>query len=110
MLLLPSVRECGGAVVLEAMAMGKPVVAAAWGGPADYLDATCGVLVPTTSRADLTEGFARAMLRLARSPHESERMGHAGREKVLREYDWEVKVDAMIDLYLDIRSRPGAKE
>src|SRR5205085_7085741 len=35
-LVLPSMRECGGAVVLEAMASGVPVIAANWGGPADY--------------------------------------------------------------------------
>ena len=36
-LLLPSIYECGGAVVLEAMACGIPAIATAWGGPADYL-------------------------------------------------------------------------
>lgn len=37
-LILNSLHECGGAVVLEAMSMGVPVIAADWGGPADYLD------------------------------------------------------------------------
>jgi Glycosyl transferases group 1 len=32
-LVLPSLYECGGAVVLEAMAMARPVIATAWGGP-----------------------------------------------------------------------------
>ena len=57
-LVLPSLFECGGAVVLEAMAAGLPVIATAWGGPMDYLDATCGILVAPDSREALIEGFA----------------------------------------------------
>lgn len=101
-LVLPSVRECGGAVVLEAMAMGKPVIAAAWGGPADYLDPSCGVLVDPKDRRALVQGFAEAMQRLAASPGERAALGRAGREKVLRDYDWEVKVDRVLALYREV--------
>jgi glycosyltransferase involved in cell wall biosynthesis len=98
-LVLSSLLECGGAVVLEAMAMGKPVIATAWGGPLDYLDAQCGVLVPPAAREALIAGFAEAMVRLARSPALRREMGRRGREKVLREHDWDVKVDRMITVY-----------
>jgi glycosyltransferase involved in cell wall biosynthesis len=98
-LVLPSLLECGGAVVLEAMSMGKPVIATAWGGPLDYLDSQCGVLVPPTDRDTLIDGFADAMVQLAKSPAERERLGRNGREKVLREYDWDVKVDRIVELY-----------
>jgi glycosyltransferase involved in cell wall biosynthesis len=98
-LVLPSLLECGGAVVLEAMAMGKPVIATAWGGPLDYLDDSCGVLVPPTDRESLVQGLADAMVRLAASPELRRQMGHNGREKVLRDYDWEVKVDRIVELY-----------
>lgn len=50
-LILNSVWECGGAVVPEAMSLGLPVIATDWGGPADYLDATCGILVSPVPRA-----------------------------------------------------------
>lgn len=103
-LVLPSLLECGGAVVLEAMSMGKPVIATAWGGPLDYLDASCGILVPPSDRAALVTGLAAAMVRLACDPHEREVMGARGREKVLRDYDWEVKVDRILDLYADVRT------
>ncbi len=98
-LVLPSLIECGGAVVLEAMAMALPVIATQWGGPADYLDADCGLLIPPTSRVDLVEGFAAAMARLANDPGLAHRLGEAGRRKVAREYDWEAKVAGIRQVY-----------
>ncbi|MEO6747860.1 MAG: glycosyltransferase family 4 protein [Caldimonas sp.] len=98
-LVLPSLLECGGAVVLEAMAMAKPVIATAWGGPMDYLDDSCGILVPPSGRDALVSGLADAMVRLARSPAERVRMGESGYQKVRRLFDWDVKVDRMIEHY-----------
>ena len=98
-LVLPSLLEGGGAVVLEAMAMGKPVIATAWGGPLDYLDDDCGVLVAPTGPDALVDGLAEAMVRLAQFPDERLRMGRHGLEKARRLYDWDVKVDRMIDCY-----------
>lgn len=102
-LVLSSLRECGGAVVLEAMSLGKPVIVTSWGGPADYVDETCGVLVEPTDRHALVQGFADAMVRLASSRELREQMGQNGRDKVLREYDWEVKVNRMVQLYRQAR-------
>jgi glycosyltransferase involved in cell wall biosynthesis len=100
-LVLPSLLECGGAVVLEAMALGLPVIATDWGGPADYLDPSCGVLVAPASRTALVDGLAQAMLRLAREPALRHAMGQAGRAKVRRQFDWERKVDRMLDIYAE---------
>ena len=100
-LVLPSLLECGGAVVLEAMSMGKPVIATAWGGPLDYLDPSCGLLVPPDSAASMIDEFASAMVRLARSPEERQAMGASGLAKVCREYDWELKVDRMLQIYAE---------
>ena len=98
-LLLPSLYECGGAVVLEAMAMGRPVVATAWGGPLDYLDTDCGVLVEPSSRAALIDGFSAAMVRLQSCPNLAQRMGADGRQKLFKEFDWNKKIDAMLAIY-----------
>jgi glycosyltransferase involved in cell wall biosynthesis len=98
-LVFPTLCECGGAVLLEAMAMGLPVVATKWGGPADYVDSTCGMLVPPDSREQLVDGFADAMVRLARDPELRERMGRAGRRKVEQSFSWERKVDTVIGFY-----------
>ena len=107
-LALPSLLECGGAVVLEAMSMGKPVIATAWGGPLDYLDANCGILVPPSGREALIGGLAAAMAQLAANPQQRRAMGLRGREKVVREFDWEVKADRILDLYEAARMRFAA--
>jgi len=103
-LVLPSLLECGGAVVLEAMSLERPVIATAWGGPLDYLDDSCGILVEPQDRDQLISGLADAMVRLAQSPEERARLGRNGREKVLRDYDWEVKVDTAMRLYRQARA------
>ena len=79
--------------------MGKPVIATAWGGPVDYLDPSCGILVVPTGPEAFIEGLAHAMTRLAHSPQERVAMGAAGRAKVVREYDWDIKVAKMLELY-----------
>jgi glycosyltransferase involved in cell wall biosynthesis len=103
-LVLSSLMECGGAVVLEAMAARRPVIATDWGGPADYLDPSCGILVPPSSREGFIEGFAQALRTLSESHALRVRMGAAGHAKVVRIYDWNVKVDTMLGIY----ARAGA--
>lgn len=98
-LVLTSLMECGGAVVLEAMAMSLPVIATNWGGPADYIDETCGILVQPSNRDAFTLGVAEAFCRLAENPEEGKAMGRAGYARVKEEFDWEIKVDRMVEIY-----------
>ncbi len=98
-LVLPSLFECGGAVVLEAMAMGVPVIATKWGGPADYVDATCGILIEPTSRTALVEGLTAAMRKLSEFPELRWQMGLAGQERVRQHFDWERKIDRTLEIY-----------
>ena len=100
-LVLPSLFECGGAVVLEAMATGLPVIATNWGGPMDYLDDTCGILVSPDSREEFIHGLTAAMLKLAKSPTLREKMGKAGQHRVLNYFDWEKKIDTILEIYAE---------
>ena len=77
-LILNSLWECGGAVVLEAMAMQLPVIASDWGGPADYLDETCGILVTPTPRHDFATRLADAIITLSKDQKLCQRIGEAG--------------------------------
>jgi glycosyltransferase involved in cell wall biosynthesis len=107
-LVLPSLYECGGAVVLEAMAMGRPAIATAWGGPADYLDAKAGFLIPPESRDALIAGFAEAMQRLIDDPELATRMGLAAKQKVLEKFTWEMKIDRILEIYRSVLPSPRA--
>jgi glycosyltransferase involved in cell wall biosynthesis len=98
-LILPSLHECGGAVVLEAMATGLPVIAANWGGPADYLDESCGILIDPTSEPSFIAGLAEAMVLMATAPDLRRKLGRAGRERVIREFDWDKKIEVFMNIY-----------
>ena len=98
-MVMPSLPEPGGAVVLEVMAVGLPVIATNWGCPSDYIDATCGILVELASREGFVKGLTEAMLKLAHSPELRQSMGSAGYLRVREHFDWERKVDRMIEIY-----------
>ncbi len=102
-LLLPSIYECGGAVVLEAMACGIPVIATHWGGPADYLDASCGILVDPSNAETITGGFQLGMQRLLEDPPFAARLGAAGRKRVEEHFDWDRKIDRILEIYEQAR-------
>ena len=57
-LVLPSLSEGFGVVLVEAMACGKPVVATACGGPEDIVTPHTGILIPPADE----KALARAML------------------------------------------------
>ncbi len=93
---LPSLNEGMGKVIVEAMAMGKPVVASRVGGILDLVDhGTNGLLVPP---ADPT-ALAEAILRLLDDPDERSRMGTKGRETAGR-YDAASMVQKIDKLYM----------
>lgn len=98
-LVLPSLRECGGAVVLEAMAMGKPVIATAWGGPKDYLEGGGGVLIEPDRRDCMVAAFAREMETMAKSEEYRVGLGLEGRRRVETEFSWDLKIDQIISIY-----------
>ena len=78
-LILPSLRECGGAVLLEAMASGIPVIAINWGGPKDYIEKEWGYLLEPTDRASLVQELMARMRYLANNPSVALEMGKAAR-------------------------------
>ena len=98
-LVLPSIYECGGAVVLEAMACAVPVIALQWGGPAEYIDPSCGILIAPSNAESIVRDFANAQRKLASDPALRARLGDAGRKRVEQHYDWDGKIERMLSIY-----------
>lgn len=105
-LVLPSLRECGGAAVLESFACGTPVIATAWGGPKDYMTPETGFLIAPEGREEFIRGIAAAMQALCADPALRARMGAAARARVETHYSWRAKARAMIDIYRSVMPAP----
>jgi len=95
-LVLPSSNEGTPVSAIEALAAGRPVVATRVGGVPDVVrDGKDGFLVETGDTAELADRLAQ----LARDPELRERMGDAGRARVLPRYAVDRLVDDVDRLY-----------
>jgi glycosyltransferase involved in cell wall biosynthesis len=96
---LPSIRECGGAVVLEAMARGLPVIATNWGGPKDYITAETGFLIEPTSRAYMIKEFATTIDLLSAQPDLRYKVGQAAIDRIKQHFLWDKKIQDVLAVY-----------
>ena len=93
---LPSLAEPFGLVLLEAMALGKPVIATNAGGPREIVrPGETGMLVPPATPAALAE----AICSLIAAPAQALRMGEAGQDAVPGCYTRERMARATAALY-----------
>jgi glycosyltransferase involved in cell wall biosynthesis len=107
---LPSVRESGGAVLLEAMASNRPVAAVAYGGPAEVVDDGVGAAIAPTGRASVVESLVEVLRDVVRNPDAWRRRGEEGRRRAEREYGWDAKVDRAVEFYRKTRENAESAE
>ena len=96
-----SLDEGQGLAVLEAMALGVPVVAAKARGIEDYMDLATGVVVARATPAALARGLGQV---LARPGQTLARLKRA-RGLVVRRYRWAVTLDALAGVYAGVLDR-----
>lgn len=93
---MPSLSEGFGVAVLEAMAMGKPVVAANVGGlPESVVQDETGLLVPPGD----ADALAEALIALLRDPARARAMGRAGLARARAQFDRPRAIERMLALY-----------
>jgi glycosyltransferase involved in cell wall biosynthesis len=107
-LVLPSVLEQFGQVVVEAMACGLPVIAVNRAGPASIIDSgQTGWLVEPDDR----DGLADAMVAAVNDPAERRRRGELARAEAAAKYSWErvgTEISAGLDGVVNVSARPAA--
>jgi glycosyltransferase involved in cell wall biosynthesis len=91
------VQEPFGLVIVEAMAVGRPVIATMGGGPSEIIASeTQGILIP----ADDPGALARAAIALIDDPERRRLIGANAHERVCSQFSMDVMASTLIR-YLD---------
>ncbi len=94
----PSIREFGGAVVLEAMANGLPCIVTDFGGIGEYVTENCGIKIPMTSREDIVNTMTNAIKELVINRKKRNELSVNAVQRA-REFEWAAKARDLLDVY-----------
>lgn len=103
----PSIREFGGAVVLEAMACGVPCIVANNGGIAEYVTEETGFKIEPLSRDYLTQELTNKIKTLVEDDKLRQTMSEKSIERV-REFEWEQKAKKIVEIYEEMLLEKGS--
>ena len=99
LLAFPSIREFGGGVVLEAMALGVVPLVVDYAGPGELVGPDTGIKVAMGPRAAIVEGFAAELARLAADPGTLAPLADAARARVETTFTWDRKARQVSRVY-----------
>lgn len=106
--LFPSLRDGGGAVVIEAMAAGKPVVCLDTGGPGMHVTEECGVKINPSSPQRAVVEIAEALDRLCRNENLRLELGKGAAKRASRMYHWDRLGERLMVVYRDVVATGGS--
>ncbi|MGH0032969.1 MAG: glycosyltransferase family 4 protein [Myxococcota bacterium] len=95
----PSIREFGGAVVLEAMALGLVPVVVAYGGPAELVTDATGHAIPIRPRGQIVAGLRTTLEGIVADPSGLRARGRRARQRVLDLFTWQAKARQCLEVY-----------
>jgi glycosyltransferase involved in cell wall biosynthesis len=98
-LAFPSIREFGGAVVLEAMAVGLTPIVVDYGGPAELVTDRTGYLVPIGPRRNIVARYRQLLSELAADPGQIDVRSQAAFGRARDHFTWEAKARRVVEIY-----------
>jgi glycosyltransferase involved in cell wall biosynthesis len=101
---MSSTTEGLGTTLLDAMALGRPIIATRTGGIPEVVDAETGILVPPCD----PQALATAIVDLLRDPARRARLGTAARTRVREQFSAERMIQRTLDAYLRLADTPPA--
>jgi glycosyltransferase involved in cell wall biosynthesis len=102
--ILPSLSEATGTVLIEGMANGKPAITANYFGAKILLSNDCGWLYSGEDTISLTENFQYCLREAINNTQLVEKKSYEALKAVLN-YTWEEKVNHFNEVYLMCLSR-----
>jgi glycosyltransferase involved in cell wall biosynthesis len=105
----PSIREFGGAVVLEAMACGLPCIVANHGGIGEYVTESTGFRIDPISRDYLTAEMANKIQVLVEDESLRAQMSAAAVARA-QDFEWEAKAKKVVAVYEELAATQPASE
>jgi glycosyltransferase involved in cell wall biosynthesis len=97
--IFPSLRDGGGAVVVEAMAMGKPVICLDIGGSGFHINEKCGIKIKPESPNQSIQEMADALFLLHKNVYLRQILGQAAQQKAKDFYLWDRLGEQLIKIY-----------
>lgn len=98
-LAFPSIREFGGAVALEAMAVGLVPIVIDYGGPAELVTPQTGFLVPIGTRQQIIERLRSLLEGLTMDPGAIDRKSASALRRVQTCFTWQAKARQVLGVY-----------
>lgn len=99
LLTFPSIREFGGGVVLEAMALGVVPVIVDYAGPGELVDTATGYKVPIGDRAQVVAGMRKILEGIVADPGALADKSAAAKARVAEGFTWRAKAAQVCAVY-----------
>lgn len=103
--IFPSLREGGSWALMEAMAIGLPVICLNWTGMEIITDKNSAIQLPVSNPKQMPKDIAQAICELIENPSERFRMGNAARARIKNVFNWKAKGEFMEQLFEELENK-----